>query len=120
LRGNEMVETDECSNPLLFPMKSRILIITVALATMSLGAHAADDSDIQKIVFEEQRIEGKIRRPQLVLIKAEQRPTFQPMVMQSFGRSTNIVDGVSQQLIEKSPYQKAFRFAGKKIANYSP
>jgi len=36
-------------------------------------------SDIQKIIFEEQKIEGKIRRPQLVLIKADQRPTFPPM-----------------------------------------
>ena len=106
--------------PAVVPMRFHILIMAAFVAAISLSAHAADGSDIEKIVFEEQRIEGKIRRPQLVLIKAEQRPTFQPMVMQSFGRSTNIVDGVSQQLIERSPYRKAFRFAGKKITNYSP
>ena len=36
-------------------------------------------SGIKQMVFEEQKIEGKIRRPQLVLIKADQRPEFNPM-----------------------------------------
>lgn len=120
MHGNPVTEPFKSSNPLLFPMKCSLLIGAIVIGTMCLSVQAAGNDDIQKIVFEEQRIEGKIRRPQLVLIKAEQRPTFQPMVMQSFGRSTNIVDGVSQQLIEKSPYRKAFRFAGKKITNYSP
>lgn len=76
--------------------------------------------DIKKMVFEEQRIEGKIRRPQLVLIKAEQRPEFHPMILQSFGKQENMVSSINEQLIEDSPYNEPFQFNGTSISNYQP
>jgi hypothetical protein len=72
------------------------------------------------MVFEERRIEGKIRRPQLVLIKAEQRPEFEPMVLQSLGKSGNIAGSVDKSMLERSPYDAAFRFRGNRIENYIP
>ena len=75
------------------------------------------DDDIERIIFEERQIEGKIRRPQLVLIKAEQRPGFEPMVMQSLS-DFNIIEFSKGSVIEKSPYDKAFTLEGDKITNY--
>jgi|GEM_PF-1891800 len=72
------------------------------------------------LVFEEQQIEGKIRRPQLVLIKAEQRPIFAPMVMRSLAGNVSVVEFVSAAIIEQSPYDGAFKFNGTKISNYVP
>ena len=75
---------------------------------------------VTKLVFEERKIEGKIRRPQLVLIKAEQRPEFDPMIIQSLGKSGNIAGAVDQNILEQSPYDGAFRFKDKQIINYVP
>ena len=80
----------------------------------------AESKDVTKLVFEERRIEGKIRRPQLVLIKAEQRPEFDPMVLQSLDRTGDIVDAVDNKILEVSPYDGAFRFHGTRIVNYLP
>jgi hypothetical protein len=77
-------------------------------------------NSIQQIIFEDQKIEGKIRRPQLVLIKADQRPSFPPMVMQSYGKTENVVDFVDQFAIENLPNQNAFQFEGVKISNFIP
>ena len=82
----------------------------------------ADNSKqgVKQIIFEDQRIEGKIRRPQLVLIKAEQRPEFSPMILQSFGAINNIANSVNDSLIEQSPYNGPFIFEGNAISNYTP
>jgi hypothetical protein len=77
-------------------------------------------SDVTKMVFEERRIEGKIRRPQLVLIKAEQRPEFDPMVLQSLGKTGDIAGAVDRNILEASPYNGAFQFRGTRIINYVP
>jgi len=82
--------------------------------------YAATEKDIKKIVFEDQRIEGKIRRPQLVLIKAEQRPEFKPMVIQSYGKIDNLINSVNDQIIDNSPYKGPFQFDGTRIKNYEP
>jgi hypothetical protein len=75
---------------------------------------------VQRIIFEEQKIEGKIRRPQLVLIKADQRPAFPPMLMQSAGKNENVASFVDPAVIENSTYQNAFKFQGTAITNYAP
>ncbi len=75
---------------------------------------------VQKIIFEEQKIEGKIRRPQMVLIKADQRPTFTPMLMQSAGKTDNITATINPAVIENAIYQGAFQFNGTQIINYLP
>ncbi len=74
--------------------------------------------EVKQIVFEEQKIEGKIRRPQMVLIKADQRPIFSSMGLVSLGRNDNIADFVDQSIIEKTPNQDAFQFDGTRISNY--
>jgi len=74
--------------------------------------------DVRQIIFEEQKIEGKIRRPQMVLIKADQRPIFSSMGLASLGRNDNIADFVDQSVIEKTPNQDAFQFDGTRISNY--
>ena len=78
------------------------------------------DDDVKTIVFDELQIEGKIRRPQLVLIKAEQRPNFTPMVMQSLDSDINVAVFSSSGALEKSPYNGVFKFEGEKISNYVP
>jgi hypothetical protein len=75
---------------------------------------------VQRIIFEEQKIEGKIRRPQLVLIKADQRPGFPPMIMQSLGKNDNIASLLDPSVIESPIYQNAFKFQGTTISGYAP
>ncbi|HUI91113.1 MAG TPA: hypothetical protein VLX68_02595 [Chitinivibrionales bacterium] len=75
---------------------------------------------VQRIIIEEQKIEGKIRRPQLVLIKADQRPAFPPMIMQSAGKNENVGSFVDPSVIENSANQNAFKFQGTAITNYVP
>lgn len=72
------------------------------------------------IIFDEKQIEGKLRRPQLVLIKAEQRPEFSPMVMQSLDSDVNAVRFSKETIVEESPYGGAFIFNGHNISNYTP
>ena len=71
-------------------------------------------------VFEEMQIEGKIRRPQLILIKAEQRPKFSSMVMQSLDSEMNVNEFARDPVLDKSPYNGAFSFDGEEITNYKP
>ena len=75
---------------------------------------------VQKIIFEEQKIEGKIRRPQMVLIKADQRPSFPPMIMQSVGKNDNVASSIDPSIIESPVYKGAFQFKGTAIINYVP
>lgn len=96
-------------------------MLLVMLVGIGVNPNAAPKSKtVKQLIFEEQRIEGKIRRPQLVLIKADQRPEFTPMVIQSLGKNANITDFIDESVIESSPYEGAFKFSGKKINNYVP
>ena len=95
-----------------------VYILLCILIVMLSFIYAADD--IETIEFEELQIEGKIRRPQLVLIKAEQRPNFTPMVMQSLDSDINVAVFSSSETVEKSPYGGVFKFEGEKISNYVP
>lgn len=97
-----------------------LLCGTVCIAYAATPEPASPKKDVRRILLEEQKIEGKIRRPQLVLIKADQRPEFEPMMMQSFGKKADIVRSVTQSVIETSPYDGAFQFQDKKINNYVP
>jgi hypothetical protein len=96
-------------------MKKILIMSIVVYAAFLLSAE-----DTKKIVFTEQQIEGKIRRPQLVLIKAEQRPEFPPMVLKSLGGNANVVEFVTPSIISDGPYDKAFLFEGDRITNYTP
>lgn len=81
---------------------------------------AEENGNVKKMIFEERRIEGKIRRPQLVLIKAEQRPEFAPMVIQSLGKTGSIAGSVDKDILDWSPYDDAFRIKKGRIENYVP
>jgi hypothetical protein len=104
----------------VFLAMASIVSFCLAADKKDRAAPASAKSGIQQIIFEEQKIEGKIRRPQLVLIKADQRPGFPPMVMQSYGKTENVVDFVDQSAIENLPNQNAFQFEGVKISNLIP
>jgi len=95
------------------------IFIPFIILLVTLPSNGAE-TNVKKLIFEERRIEGKIRRPQLVLIKAEQRPEFDPMVIQSLGKTGNIVGSVDTKILERSPYDRAFKFRGKRIDNYIP
>lgn len=90
------------------------------VAALSNAGATDDGKKIKTIVFEEMQIEGKIRRPQLVLIKAEQRPRFSSMVMQSLDSELNVNEFANDPVLEKSPYDGAFIFDGEEISNYKP
>ena len=103
-------------------MKTAVVVSTLRIVCIVgfVAPLVCSAAGIEKMIFEEQRIEGKIRRPQLVLIKAEQRPVFEPMVMESFGRSADVVKNVDPAVVEKNPYKGSFLFNEKVIANYQP
>jgi len=101
--------------PVLHSVYKYVIIILFCVSALV----RADDK-IKTIIFEEFQIEGKIRRPQLVLIRAEQRPAFTPMVMQSLDNEINVSVFINSSAVEKSPYNGAFLFNGEKIANYVP
>ncbi len=65
--------------------RSLIFIYISILLIISAFSVAYATEDIEKIIFKERKIEGKIRRPQLVLIKAEKRPEFSSIIMQGVG-----------------------------------
>ena len=92
----------------------------IFLTGPQFSAFTAENNDVTKMIFEERRIEGKIRRPQLVLIKAEQRPEFDPMILQSLGKTGDIAGAVDKSILETSPYDGAFQFRGTRIDNYIP
>lgn len=96
------------------------LFLVLGAIFIPMAAENAQKGDLKQLFFEERKIEGKIRRPQLVLIKAEQRPEFEPMVIQSLGRTADIVSSVEKGILEKSPYDNAFQFRNKQITNYKP
>ncbi len=102
----------------------RVSVLIIIFGLFSINGETSrnegEAENTKKFIFEEQRIEGKIRRPQLVLIKAEQRPDFEPMVLQSLGKTGNIAGGVEKSILEKSPYDGAFSFRNKRITNYIP
>ena len=75
-------------------------------------------SGMKKFVFEERTIEGKIRRPQLVMIRAEQRPEFSLMIMKGPDKGINLDLFTTGDIVEGSPYKKPFEVKDKKITNY--
>jgi hypothetical protein len=81
---------------------------------------AVQKSNVKQIVFEEQKIEGKIRRPQLVLIKADQRPEFAPMVMQTVGKAKYVAVLMDENLIKSNTNTEPFKFVGTKVKYAAP
>jgi hypothetical protein len=122
--------------PAMQKPKGKLFLAVTGVLCVNLLAYSAPSKDepsapvsknpekgkaaVQRIIFEEQKIEGKIRRPQLVLIKADQRPSFPPMIMQSVGKSENAASFVEPAVIESQTYQNAFQFHGTAIINYVP
>ncbi len=101
-------------------MNTRLFTLIAALLVVAASRSEASKAAVQKLILGEQRIEGKIRRPQMVLIKADQRPDFGPIVVHSAAVDADIAKAVTASVIEKSPYDGAFVFSNRKIANYSP
>ncbi len=79
----------------------------------------AKQDQMKRLIFEQQQIRGKIRRPQLVLIKSDPRPSFSSM-LGSKGPSAIRTLSVGNDLIEHSPYDGPFEFRNNEIRNISP
>jgi len=86
----------------------------------STGTVTTVNGNIRSIILSEQKIEGKIRRPQLVLIQADQRPHFTPMVMQVLDKSSNAAELVDPSALEPASCYDAFQFDGTKITGLKP
>jgi hypothetical protein len=56
----------------------------------------------------------------MVLIKADQRPAFPPMIMQSAVKNDNVASSIDPSIIESPAYKGAFQFKGMTIINYVP
>ena len=97
-----------------------IVFLMPAAGGLTAAPEEQSSKNVKKLVFEERRIEGKIRRPQLVLIKAEQRPEFDPMIIKSLGKAGNITGAVNEEILERSPYEGAFQYRNQRIDNYIP
>ncbi len=66
-------------------------------------------------VFEEQVIEGKIRRPQMVLIQADQRPEFEPIILKSLGKKLDAMESYHNSEINIVPFDRGFKFRQERI-----
>jgi hypothetical protein len=99
-------------------MKKTVIIFIVII--MNFVSAAPEKGPIKKFVLEEQKVEGKIRRPQLVLVKADQRPSFTPLASQSFGTNPDIVGFVDKKVLDYMPCDGPFMFANKTISGYQP
>ena len=104
----------------LFPLLAISLYATEGKSANPPKITEKGKAAVQKIIFEEQKIEGKIRRPQMVLIKADQRPAFPPMIMQSAGKNDNVASSIDPSILESPAYKGAFQFQGTAIINYMP
>jgi hypothetical protein len=98
----------------------KTVLILICLLVIPLTTAAAEKGGVQKLILEEQKVEGKIRRPQLVLIKADQRPAFPPMANQSFGTNPDIVGFVDKKVLDYMPSDAPFMFSNRSITNYQP
>ncbi len=97
-----------------------MLFLSISAGAQENPGEVSDQKNVQTIIFETQRIEGKIRRPQLVLIRAEQRPRIEPIMMQKPGNMDAVVNFADESVLENSPYEGAFKFSGRRIINYKP
>ena len=84
--------------------------ITAGVLIISLFPLFAADSYSQgkkgkEMVFEESVIEGKIKRPQVVLISADQRPKFRPMAINNFTDTTQIMEQVAGSVFEQNRFE---------------
>lgn len=82
-----------------------IIIVIVPLMNTVLG----NTSKGRQLVFKETVIEGKIKRPQVVLISADQRPEFKPMAINSFDDTTSLIDKVNRKIFEQNCFENAMK-----------
>lgn len=90
-------------------IKTRILFPGVLLICLAVQSFVYAGK--KEIVFQETLIEGKIKRPQVVLITADQRPAFMPMAIQSFCDTTRILDQVSRDVFEQNNMEDAIKIS---------
>ncbi len=81
----------------------KTVVFTVLVIFLPAAVFCA--ADIKEVVFEETVIEGKIKKPQVVLISADQRPDFGSMAF-SINRSGNRIIGPETEEVLESPLFK--------------
>jgi len=83
------------------------LAVVCALVGGPALADAAPSSG-KEIIFDETVIEGKVKRPQVVLIAADQRPVFQPMAINNFRDTLSTwADRVDPEVFEQNQFERA-------------
>jgi len=63
----------------------------------------------KQLVFEEQLIEGKLKKPQVVLISSQSRPRFTPMAINTESPEKDLLLNTDRRIFENYQYQKPSR-----------
>lgn len=97
--------------PIRCSVLPRNCLIGLAVSGVIIGGLAlatAAPSSGKEIVFDETVIEGKVKRPQVVLIAADQRPVFQPMAINNFRDTLSTwADRVDPDIFEQNRFERA-------------
>jgi len=97
-------------------MRLKVILILAGLGLAGTLFAAADKADKPAakappkavLTLDEFTIEGKLQKPQIVLISAEERPRFQPMAINKFSRQEDFLANIDKNIFEYEAYQKAF------------
>ncbi|MEW6042048.1 MAG: hypothetical protein AB1633_11055, partial [Elusimicrobiota bacterium] len=69
----------------------------------------AFSKESKPLIFEKQIIEGKLKKPQVVLISTQQRPRFEPMAIELLKEGTKeIFVEVNPEIFESYKYNNPF------------
>ncbi len=84
----------------------KFLSLYLLLGSISLFA---ESKKIRELIFEEQQIEGKIKRPQVIMIAADTRPKFKPMMMNIATSEGDITASINPEVFEFKSNKSYFR-----------
>jgi len=95
----------------MLPVGVKISLLALAACTC-FGA--------KPLEFEQSVIQGRLMRPQLVLITADQRPEFKPLVMKNYQSISIRSDLEHISILSPDSSSTAFEFDGKNISYPNP
>ncbi len=95
-------------------MSARGLFSFFEISVLVLVAEAMATTSTRIMTFEKQVIEGKLKKPQVVLISSEQRPRFEPMAIELLKKSDEglfpeVNEGIFESYQHKIPFSVKYR-----------
>ncbi len=90
---------------MVFLGRKNVLFLFFMVALMFVSVMAGG----KELIFKETIIEGKIKRPQVVLISANSRPVFGPMAINSYEDSTELINTISSEIFEQRQFESAIK-----------